>query len=538
MSESRRARDAAIPELPVKILRGRGQWTGEFRRRLGREILPPYVPTCRWFGGKGRTVREFKIVQDVPIGTLREARLVVIEVAFAEGPSESYVLPLMLVDDTAGRALAVQTPLAVLGQFADRRVLCDAIHVAEVRAELLRLMVRPAPNRARVRLTGRSRGDLDAAAVQRALAQSRVTSADQSNTSVIYGGTWFMKLFRKFERGPNPDLEVTQFLSEGRGFPHVPRYLGSLQLADPEGDSAVALLADFTPNRGDAWTFTLASLARYFQRVLASRARPSAKTAAAMIGEGYPRRARQLGVRTGGMHLALASGEDRPEFAAEPFTKPDQRALCQSLRRAATGVLQQVRRQTPRLPEALRSQAAELTASQSRLFAVFGRLLTRPIPAWTTRVHGDYHLGQVLNTGKDFVIIDFEGEPKRALAERRRKRSPLVDVAGMLRSFDYAGAVALRQQNPKDAARLAPWARAWVETISAQFLEAYFATIRAATFLPPEAADVKLLLEVFILEKAVYEIGYEVSYRPDFLPIPLRAVLRLLAETGSAPASH
>ena len=160
------------------------------------------------------------------------------------------------------------------------------------------------------------------------------------------------------------------------------------------------------------------------------------------------------------------------------------------------------------------------------------RLHSHKIEATKIRIHGDYHLGQVLNTGKDFVIIDFEGEPKLALGERVLKRSPLRDVAGMLRSFDYAASAALRQQAPGDVAPLEPWARAWVQTVCSSFLEAYFATARGAAFLPVDPADTRLLLEAFLLDKAVYEIGYELSYRPDFLGIPVGAVLRLLNEPG------
>jgi maltose alpha-D-glucosyltransferase/alpha-amylase len=158
----------------------------------------------------------------------------------------------------------------------------------------------------------------------------------------------------------------------------------------------------------------------------------------------------------------------------------------------------------------------------------YSRLLSRKLGAMKIRVHGDFHLGQVLNTGKDFMIIDFEGEPRRPLSERSLKRSPLVDVAGMLRSFDYAAAAALARETEADMQRLQTWTRPWVETAWTSYLTGYLALVRGASFLPELPADGRLLLEAFLLDKAVYEIGYELSYRPDFLPIPLRAVVRLL----------
>jgi len=457
---------------------------------------------------------------------------VVIEVSFTEGLSESYVLPLALVGDPAAREVNTTTPHAVLARFEDGRILCDAIHVPEVRAELLRLIARKTTSRARVRLVGSSRDTFDEAVLERALAQSRVVGADQSNTSVVYADTWFLKLFRKFEHGPNPDAEITQFLSEVRGFTHVPPYSGSLKLADPGGEGVLALLAGFTPNQGDGWTFTLDAVERYFERVLETRpAEPVGAVLKEFIGGVYPERAKQLGQRTGEMHMALASGEDRPEFAAEAYSTLYQRSLYQAMRQSAGRVIRHLRRQLPRLPEALRADVAEIVANQARIYASYSGLLSRKIAALKIRVHGDFHLGQVLNTGKDFVILDFEGEPRRSLGERLLKRSPLLDVAGMLRSFDYAAAAALRLETPTDAVRLEPWGRAWADSIAAEFLTSYFATVRGAPFLPSDPADVGLLLKVFVLDKAIYEVGYELSYRPDFLSIPLGAVKRLLSGT-------
>lgn len=513
------------PQLP-----GNGRWDEAVLTRLARSILPAYVPACRWFGDKGREIRDLKIVRNVPIGSLLEARLLVIEIAFTDGLPESYVLPLMLLDEAAGAAITAEAPRAILARFEGGGLICDAVHVPEVRAEFLRLIARGGAGHHQVCLSGGASAPFDETMLVSALAHSRVISAEQSNTSVIYGDAWFLKLFRKFERGPNPDLEVTQFLSEGRGFAHVPPYAGGLRLIDPAGDGVIALLAGFTPNQGDGWTFTLDALARFFAHARQSGGEASSAMLKELIGEEYSARARQLGVRTAEMHRALASGEDRPEFAAEAFTALYQRSLYQSMRSAASRVLVELQRRAPHLPESIRSAAIELSASQDRIFTRFARLLSRKIPAAKTRVHGDYHLGQVLNTGTDFVILDFEGEPRLTLGERLLKRSPLRDVAGMLRSFDYAVSVALRLQDPTDAAKLEPWARGWADAICAQFLDSYLATARGAAFLPPDPADVSLLLEVFILDKAIYEIGYEVSYRPDFLPVPLGAVLRLLAE--------
>ena len=510
---------------------GEAAWNAALITHLEREILPAYVPTCRWFGGKGRVLRDLHVTHHLPIGSVPDARLLLVEAAFTEGLPDCYVLPLAFIGDAAARTLGQEMPHTILARFKDGRALIDAVHIPEVREEFLRLIVQQSQPRGRPRLTGTSRDSFDESMLDRHLANSRVLGADQSNTSIVFGDVWFLKIFRKLERGPNPDLELTQFLSEVRGFEHVPPYGGALRIIEPAGEFVIALLVGFTPNQGDGWTFTLDALARYFERVLASRHEPAEASITELIGGVYPERARQLGQRTAEMHLALAAGEDRAEFAAEPFSTHYQRSLYQAMRQSAGRILRQLRRQLPRLPEALRPLAAEIVGEQSRIYARFGRLLTRKIEASKIRIHGDYHLGQVLNTGKDFMILDFEGEPRRSLGERLLKRSPLVDVAGMLRSFDYAAAAALRLQNPADAPRLDPWASAWVRSITREFLQSYLATANGAPFLPAEAADMSLLLTVFVLDKAIYEIGYESSYRPDFLPIPLQAVIRLLRET-------
>ncbi len=508
-------------------------WNPATFTRLETEILPAYLPTCRWFGGKGRTIRELRIAHAALLGGLTDARVLVIEVTFTEGAPESYVLPLSIVDSATGQFLKDAMPQAILARSEDGRVFCDAIQLPAARAELLRLIARPVNGDGHIHLTGTSRGDLDGALLERAFAESRVTGADQSNTSVIYAGRWFLKLFRKYERGPNPDVELTRFLSETQGFSQVPAYLGALQLTEPAGDAVIALLSDFTAHQGDAWSFTLDAVAHYFDRALASRADES--TLEELIGPDYLDRAGQLARCTAEMHLALAAGEADPDFAAEPFSEGDQRAIYEAMRESASRVLGQLRDQAASLSQDLRSAAAEIAGSQTRIDAILARLLSHPIHAAKLRVHGDYHLGQVLNTGTDFVILDFEGEPRRPLAERRLKRSPLVDVAGMLRSFDYAGAVALGLRSMPDAERLEPWARGWVDTVSAHFRETYLTLTAGAAFLPADSADVDLLLQVFILDKAIYEIGYELSYRPAFLPVPLSAVSRLLSGKAGRP---
>ncbi|HEX8297231.1 MAG TPA: maltose alpha-D-glucosyltransferase [Chthoniobacteraceae bacterium] len=519
------------PSLP-----GSGAWNNSLTQRLEREILPTYLATCRWFGGKGRAAREFRIAQNLPIGSVEGARLLAIEVTFSDGHPEIYLLPAAFSDGKPASQLGAEIPHAIIARFDGGQVLCDALFLPTVRAELVRLIVAGTSSRARTRLAGSAKAGSDETLVERALANTRIVSGEQSNTSILCGDVWFLKFFRKFERGPHPDLDVTRFLSDDRSFPHVPTYAGALRLIDPEGEGAVASLVTYTQNQGDGWTHALDALARYFDRVLEARREFSEAAATDLIGGIYPERARQLGQRTAELHTALASADDLPDFAPESFSTLYQRSLYQAMRGSSGRVLRQLRKQAARLDGELKKDVLEVVGSQTRILDAYSPLLTEKFQATKIRIHGDFHLGQVLNTGKDFIFIDFEGEPRRPLGERTLKRSPLVDVAGMLRSFDYAAAAAMQLQDVADSAWLEPWGRAWVEAICGTYIEGYFSVARGSAFLPADAEQGRQLLQAFLLDKGVYEIGYELSYRPDFLAIPIRAVLRMLDNPGAGLA--
>ena len=231
--------------------------------------------------------------------------------------------------------------------------------------------------------------------------------------------------------------------------------------------------------------------------------------------------------------LALASGGERADFAPEPFSALYPRSLYQAMRGSAGRVLRELRRRLPELSEKTREDAEKLIASHGRISAFFSRLLKR-IGAMKTRVHGDFHLGQVLNTGKDFAIIDFEGDPRRPLSERSLKRSPLVDVAGMLRSFDHAAASALSRENPPDMDLLEKWRKPWVDAAEGSFLTGYLAITRGAPFLPADPADGRLLLEAFLLDRTIHELGHELAGPSENLVVPLAAVQCRLDSAGAA----
>jgi maltose alpha-D-glucosyltransferase/alpha-amylase len=375
--------------------------------------------------------------------------------------------------------------------------------------------------------------------------------AEQSNTSILYGDRLILKLFRRLQEGINPDLQVGHYLTE-KGFAHIPPVAGFIEYRSPQGTPiTLALLQVYVVNQGDAWEYTLNNLERYFEQIIA---RGIAREKAPVPGGGllqlskgdppgevaeladiYPASVRTLAKRTAQMHLVLAEGSADPAFAPERFTKLYQRSLYQSMRTICRRNLALLRRRLNHLPEDTRPAAAALADREASILETFRRLLDIRITALRTRVHGDYHLGQVLYTGKDFVIIDFEGEPVRPVSERLIKRSPLRDVAGMLRSFHYAACTGLQVcesrgwVQPEKGAALASWADYWFKWMGATFLKEYLNVVGENAFIPPNADEVQVLLESYLLEKAIYELGYELNNRPDWVRIPISGILHVMS---------
>jgi maltose alpha-D-glucosyltransferase/alpha-amylase len=237
-----------------------------------------------------------------------------------------------------------------------------------------------------------------------------------------------------------------------------------------------------------------------------------------------------LGRRTGELHLALASGTPDPAFAPEPFNAMAQRSVYQSMRATLRRILALVEKKLPDLSAKCRDEAREVLAEEKEILAREKRLLDRRTNAAKIRIHGDYHLGQLLYTGKDFVILDFEGEPARPLSERKLKRSALRDVAGMMRSFQYAAYSALWQpaMRTEDVPFLERWADIWYRQMSSVFLQSYLQTTTDAMFIPNNSDDLQIMLEAYLLDKAVYEIGYELNNRPSWVVIPIRGIKHIL----------
>ena len=377
--------------------------------------------------------------------------------------------------------------------------------------------------------------------------------AEQSNSAILFGDKFILKTFRRLESGTNPDLEINRFLAEHE-FPYAPPLVGGLEYRAKDGtETSLAILSGFVPNCKDSWEYTLDALGRYYERVgsLPEELHEASKVEGqpldavetelpVVITERvgtYLEAARLLGERTAAMHLCLASDKEDKHFAPEPFNPFYQRSMFQSMRNMAVENLGLLRRGLKTVPPAVHTEAEKVSALEPEIMKRLRAVVDMRITGMRLRVHGDYHLGQVLHTGKDFLIIDFEGEPARPLSERRLKRTPIRDVAGMLRSFHYAAYAALFIQlehggiNPETLSRIEPWARFWTHWTSVVFLKAYLGSARQGEFLPKNIKELKALLEANLINKALYELGYELNNRPAWLRIPLQGILQLV-ESG------
>ncbi len=567
--EPPRVAEVAVPSreatarLPVLSVAGGWERAFEARARAPlADALATYLRGRRWFGGKARRIRAVRILEALRMAYGESAAYVtLVHVDYTEGDAETYALPLAFA--AGPRAIQVQQELPqvivarVRAGETEEGLLYDAVGDREWCSALLDAIGR------RRRLRGDA-GEVVAHPLpefRRALAdrppgmEPSVLKAEQSNTSVLYGDRFILKLFRRLEQGENPELEIGRFLTERAAYPHTPAVAGTVEYrVDRAAPMTLAILETFVPNEGDAWRYTLDTLGHYYDRIAASPGRPERDGAAllppeplvdlagrdvpadayALVGEYLPA-AQLLGQRTAELHAALAAARDDPAFAPEPFGALDQRSLYQSVRGLARQTLQVLRRTARDLPEDAREPAQRVLDSEDEILRRARSILDRKIGGVKIRCHGDYHLGQVLHTGKDFVIIDFEGEPARPFGERRIKRPPLRDAAGMLRSFHYAAHVALSQQvarggaaRPEAQAALEWGARAWTLWASVAFMKGYLDVAGPAGILPGRPEEIQALLDIHVLEKVIYELGYELGNRPEWARIPLRGILQLI----------
>ncbi len=463
--------------------------------------LVEFAGRQRWFAGRSERISgaEFAPIA-ARIGAGKIGELVV---RVEDGEAQRYFLPLVNAGEE-GAADGLDAGPAV-GWLADAAR--DPAFAAAVVAHLAKGQ---GDGGALVARRSQAEADRLAGVADVPASDIKVLSGEQSNTSVGIGNLGILKFYRRLRDGEQPELEVTAFLTEKTGFTNAPALFGSLELRRPDGShAAVAALFERVANRGDAWTVVTDDLV------------------ATLSGGPAPAEAFEagttLGRRTGEMHAALATRTGDPAFDPEPLDAASLQRIVSEARHEAGEALDVLAREAERSPD-LKTEIDRLLAARAGIDAWFSGFSAGEVGGWRTRIHGDYHLGQVLVSGEDAVILDFEGEPGRPLEERRAKTSPLRDVAGMLRSFDYAAFAARDRLGGQAGEAARETADAWRERTSADFLRAW----EAASGVPLTAEANTRLLDLFLLQKAFYELRYEAAMRPAWLSIPLRGIVSLL----------
>ena len=490
-------------------------WTGalhgDLARHLEQEALPAFLPMQRWYAAKDKHLTGVTLE---PWTTLNDDAgdyiLAAVDLTFADGASQSYFLPLTLRPASPTDPRTANTVAIVARQGGAFALVDAAADPAFAHALLRRLQSADDSGPLRCEATD---------ALKRIPppppAECRRPTEEQSNISFVMGDALLFKLYRRLRPGVQPEIEVSRFLTEAR-FANTPPYLGAIAYAPP-GAAPVPIAAafGFVANRGNTWDALLALL----REEIASPAATGADASASLD------LVRMIGARTADMHCAFASTTKDPAFAVEPVAAGDLRqwtehALAQAKRAfAAAGNVRRDRNDA--------GAAADIDVLLARAGDIrwrIERFAALPPSGVKTRHHGDYHLGQVLVGDGDVTIIDFEGEPLRSLEERRAKTDPARDLAGMLRSFDYLAATATEGRGTS-----AP-ALAWRQAAEAQFLQAYAERLKACRHWPAATGSSLDRLELFLIEKALYEISYEAANRPGWIGIPVAGALQLLAE--------
>ena len=547
--------------LKLKLPGGHPWWevvhgrTGELLCKL---VLPHYLQRVFWFCGKGRVISQITLLDNCQIKLDDQVFLLTfIKVAYTEWDPETYLLPLAWISNERLQNVKDRHPLELIMPLSLGDVegfLCDAVYFEGFRELLLKMMHERTKNQCvhgsqLVGMTGS--GMAKNFPPRTELFPSRVATVVQNNTSLLYGDRLLFKMYRKLDDGINPEPEILQFLAEKKRFRNVPIYAGKIEYRAASGKVYdIGVLQTYIACHGDAWGNTLTSLAQFVEYLL-SHKHELPKLPAIMptlfgvVDGGIPEQFHELvrglhlemalllGKRTAEMHRALASGSSEKSWSMEEFSTLYQRSLFQSMRALVRRNFRALAKAVPGLPADVQLRAVRILEAEKEMVSCLEKITGHRIAAMKCRIHGDFHLGQALFTGKDFVFIDFEGEPAHSLSERRLKRSPLRDVASMIHSIHYAAMTTLANHSavhPDDAALLEPWLEAWYVYVSGSYLKAYLHTMKNSPLIPADRKDLEIMLRCNLIYRVVHELGHELDRRSDQTGLHLRGIEMMLNE--------
>jgi maltose alpha-D-glucosyltransferase/alpha-amylase len=531
--QSENAAPSVVPEFETLVVPAGATWMslGRTRGVFERDVLPPYLARARWFPENTPSAIHPKLISAVPMCAEGENRP---WIAFFEATQQAkktrYVLPMQIAWTRFDRERYNPKAFAAVRQGAREGTLVDVASDRDFIALLLDNVRNSVTTEERgIQLEFRPTAKFSASPAK-PVEHVRAVQTEQSNSTALVDGDYVVKVYRKLESGINPEIELGRFLTDVAGFANTPALLGSVELVEEENTSAVAIVHAFVQNQGDAWTVTAAYLDRFVeeQRLLAGAERPGENEEQVP----YLRYMTQTGRRVAEMHIALGKGNDS-DFKPEPTRAEDVRTWTDEIVARAERLCDALRARRDGAREPGRALIDQLLARRASLRGTLQKLLPETIDGLNIRHHGDFHLGQMLIVKDDIFIIDFEGEPRRTLSERRRKAPAARDVAGLIRSIDYSATAALERAlklAPDEHGKLAAALDEWRDRSTAAFLAAYRETMTNAKLWPADARASEQLLNFFLLEKAFYEIEYEIAHRPEWLRVPLAGTLRILSQ--------
>ena len=507
---------------------------GRSRTVLERDVLPAFLASRRWFSERGNKSIATRIAGSVPLPSSEAELGMALVEAGGRARAATYLLPLVIRWTRLERERHSPVALAAVRRGAREGTLLDAAADASFIGFILDQLRRPQVlewegRRIEFRSTGEIADDVAAA-----LEEIRAVDAEQSNTTALVGNRYVVKLFRRIEPGINPEIELGRYLTETVHFPNTPALLGTAELEENGSRAAVAVVHRFVENQGDAWAVTNAYLDRFVeeQRLLTAEAAGHSDEQAA-----YLHRIEHVGQRVAELQLALAGREDVVDFAPEPISAADIQRWTESLLERAVRTLGHLARRRSDLADTDRQLLERVLSTRESLASLLHELLPDTLDAVKIRHHGDFHLGQMLIVKDDVFIIDFEGEPRRSIEDRRQKAPAARDVAGLIRSIDYSATGALERalrSAPDDEDKIARALEGWRASAVAAFLAGYRRSLTNLRLWPRSTQAADRLLDFFLLEKAFYEIEYELAHRPDWLRVPLAGTWRILSRSEVA----
>lgn len=529
-------------------------FTGEKRKKLEGSIIPSYIVNMNWFAGKGRMIFSSTISDQFSIITDDiKITLLLVDIYYKSGLPESYQLPITFLKNSVATTFTKEFPQSVLAEIQvgnEKGVLYDAWYTGQLQRWLYDNMLMGksnGPHRKGLYFSG----EFDSSEFhEHKLVSPRIFSAPaQNNMAVIYDNIFFLKIYRKIETGEHPDVEISRYLSRQADFRFTPGFYGSLEWKTKKGLINIGMVQEMVENNGDGYTYMLERMNNYLERVLALKSEdlkmdfshPSNRNTEfdqlsgkwqVLLGANAVRKIELIGKRIGEMHLLLASARKK-EFSPEPFSLHYQRSLFSAMHSFLSEAFNSLARNKKNLPQEQHPEIEKLLDSKTGLIDKLKRLYSKRLDIIKTRIHGNLNLRQVLLTSRDISIHDFGGDTGKIFSDRRLKRSPLRDVASMIRSIYYVGYEGFQehtQASSQLAKKLAPFATIWTEAMASFFQNSYLETVQGSALIPSEKENIDMLLDSYLIEKASIALEYELRIKSENVMIPIR-MLNSLSNT-------